>query len=163
MKRLSPRELELSHYDGIGRLPHFTPDLDRPDGDLPAEVAAFRASIAAADALIIASPEYAHGIPGSFKNALDWLVGGPEFPGKPIMLVHAAARGTHARAALREVLTTMSGQVLDVTLTVPLLGSRVDPAEITADATWAAAIRTGLDHFAAALLSSRPGGRSRDT
>ena len=153
MKRLAPSGLEFSHDDGIGRLPHFTPDLDRPGEHLPAEVAAFRARVATADALIIASPEYAHGIPGAFKNALDWLVGGPEFPGKPIMLVHAAARGTHAKEALREVLVTMSGRVLDLTLTVPLLGSRVDPAEITADPTWAAAIRTALERLATILRS----------
>ena len=61
-----------------------------------------------ADGLIIASPEYAHGIPGPLKNALDWLVSGSEIPNKPVMLVHASVRGLSVREHLAEVLGTMS-------------------------------------------------------
>jgi len=60
----------------------------------------------ASDAIVIASPEYAHGVAGALKNALDWLVGSETFAGKPVVLVNAAPRAFHAQAALREILST---------------------------------------------------------
>ena len=69
---LSPPGVTITLYDGLGALPHFNPDLDSPDGRaLPAIVADLRSQVGHADALLISCPEYAHGIPGSFKNLLD--------------------------------------------------------------------------------------------
>jgi NAD(P)H-dependent FMN reductase len=68
--------------------------------------------LASADAYIISSPEYAHGIPGVLKNALDWLVSCDELVGKPVAVFNAsAAGGEFAARALVEVLTTMSWKV----------------------------------------------------
>ena len=67
---------EWSWSTALDQLPHFNPDLD-PD-DAGAGLASWRADIAQADAVVIASPEYAHSVPGALKNALDWLVGGGE-------------------------------------------------------------------------------------
>ena len=68
------------------------------------------------------NPEYAHGVPGSLKNALDWLVSCPELPGKPVLLLNAsAAGGDFAQAALAETLRTISLQVLEGSLTAPFL------------------------------------------
>lgn len=119
---LAPIELELSLYEGMGALPLFNPDLDVEP--LPETVSALRRVVGTSDALIVACPEYAHGIPGPFKNLLDWLVGSLEFPGKPVAQWNASGRGSHhAQAALREVLQTMSAQVLDsATAEVPLPG-----------------------------------------
>ena len=150
--RLAPPELLIEVYDRIGELPHFNPDLDQPDESLPPAVRAFRAMIANSDGLLIASPEYAHGIPGSFKNALDWLVSGPEIPEKPVALFHATQRGTHARAALHEVLSTMSARLIDdASVAVALLGTATDPATIAANPAQAAQVRFGLSRFAAAI------------
>jgi len=80
-RQLAPNTLALDMYDGLGQLPLFNPD-DEVD-PLPASVQALRAAVGTSDALLIACPEYAHGIPGAFKNLLDWLVGSLEFPGKP--------------------------------------------------------------------------------
>ena len=99
--------VDLVPLDG---LPLFNPDLE---ATLPAAVAAFRADVGARDALIIASPEYAHGISGVLKNALDWLVGCEDFAGKPVLVLHTAPRAQHAVAALREILATMSAQIID--------------------------------------------------
>lgn len=99
----------------IGDLPLFNPDLE---ADLPGAVAAFRAEIAAADALIIASPEYAHGVSGVLKNALDWLVASEDFSGKPVAVLNAAPRAHHAVTALREILRTMAARIVD---DVPLI------------------------------------------
>jgi NAD(P)H-dependent FMN reductase len=96
----------------LGGLPLFNPDLEP---DIPEPAAHFRAVISASDALIVASPEYAHGISGVLKNALDWLVGCEDFAGKPVLLLNAAPRAHHAMAALRETLFTMAAKIVENT------------------------------------------------
>jgi chromate reductase len=110
--RVAPAGTEVSLYEGLGGLPHFSPDLDVEP--IPAPVAALRAQIGAVDAIAISSPEYAHGMPGALKNALDWLVSAFEPIGLPVLLVSASPGGAaHAHAQLLEVLRTMSMQVID--------------------------------------------------
>lgn len=122
-RQLAPDTLELELYDSLGSLPLFNPDDEA--GPLPASVQVLRAAVGQSDALLIACPEYAHGIPGAFKNLLDWLVGSLEFPGKPVALLNTSGRGSeHAQAALREVLVTMSARLLEsACTTVPLSGA----------------------------------------
>ncbi len=107
--RLAPRGVVVAAAN-IGVLPLFNPDLE---ATLPRAVMQFHAQISAADALIIASPEYAHGVSGVIKNALDWLVGLEGFAGKPVAVVNAAPRASHADAALRETLVTMAAVVVN--------------------------------------------------
>jgi len=98
-------------WAGLGDLPHFTPD---DDGGAP--VASLRAAVTRADALLIATPEYAGGMPGSLKNALDWLVGTGELYDKPVAVVSAAPsreRGQHARRWVEEVVRMQGGHVVD--------------------------------------------------
>jgi NAD(P)H-dependent FMN reductase len=110
--RVAPAGTEVSFYEGLGGLPHFSPDLDVEP--IPAPVIALRSQIGAADAIAVSSPEYAHGMPGSLKNALDWLVSAVEPIGMPVLLVSASPGGAkHAHAQLLEVLRTMSMQVID--------------------------------------------------
>jgi chromate reductase len=125
--------LTFTHYEQIGALPHFNPDLDRDDAALPAAVADLRRLVAAAEALVISTPEYVHALPGSFKNALDWLVGDPRFAGKPVVILHVDRGSTWALDSLREVLRTMSAQVIDAaSVTLPLSGNQVDEAAVLA-------------------------------
>jgi NAD(P)H-dependent FMN reductase len=72
--KLAPEGMEITIYEGLAGLPHFNPDDDEEDTTPPQPVAELRALLAAADGILISSPEYAHGVPGSLKNALDWLV-----------------------------------------------------------------------------------------
>lgn len=97
-------------YDGIDRLPYFNPDLDGGLNDplLPLAVRELRDAIAHSDVVLISSPEYAHGISGVMKNALDWLVGGAEMVEKRVAIFHTAPHATHAHAAIQETLRTMS-------------------------------------------------------
>jgi chromate reductase, NAD(P)H dehydrogenase (quinone) len=140
---LAPPGVAVEIYDGLGGLPHFNPDVEM--GALPAAVAELRAAAGRADALLISSPEYAHGVPGSLKNALDWLVGGPELVGMPVALVNASPRSVHAQAQLAEILTTMSGVVVEgACVAVPLLGRGLDAAGVVADAELAAALSAAL-------------------
>jgi NAD(P)H-dependent FMN reductase len=95
----APAPIDTDLYDGVGRLPHFNPDDDHPP--LPPEVAALRDRIHAAGAVLFCTPEYAGALPGSFKNALDWMIG-DDAPGsiyeKPVGWINAAPRGASACA-----------------------------------------------------------------
>ena len=106
----APPGLHMTPHRGMGDLPLFNPDLELNE---PPSVARLRNEIGMADAVIIASPEYAHGVSGVMKNALDWMVGSGVFADKPVVLWNASPRATHALAALRETLTVMSARLLD--------------------------------------------------
>ncbi|MFK0296877.1 NADPH-dependent FMN reductase [Streptomyces sp. NPDC090442] len=151
----------LDLFDGptatadIGALPHFNPDLDGEDATPPAPVAALRTAVAAADALLLVSPEYAHGVPGVLKNALDWLVSSGECVDKPVAVITASpfpTGGDHANAQLREILRMMTGNVIaDACREIPAIGPKVDPTtERVADAPTLADLRTAISHLATA-------------
>ena len=99
-------------YDGLADVPMFSPDLD---GDpVPPGVAGWRSRLAAADAVVILTPEYAHGVPGSLKNALDWLVSSGTLYGKPVAALSAspsAEGGERALAHLRQTLGALGAVV----------------------------------------------------
>jgi chromate reductase len=148
--RLAPSGMEIVLYTGLGNLPPFNPDLD--NDALPDVVQMLRHEIGLADGLLISSPEYARGVPGSLKNALDWLVSSSEFPGKPIALIQTSPRAVDAPAQLRLILSTMSARLIDVaSLTLPLLGRSLDAKEIVADASLAAPLRGALEAFVEAI------------
>src|SRR5262249_50542544 len=98
--RLAPAPLRISVHPGLGVLPLFNPDLE---ADPPRAVREFRDAIDNAGVVLIASPEYAHGISGVLKNALDWLVSFEGFINKPVVLVNTSPRAHHAYDALREI------------------------------------------------------------
>ena len=144
---LAPADTIARRYAGLGSLPHFNPDLEM--GELPDAVAALRREVGAADGLVLSSPEYAHGIAGSLKNMLDWLVGSLEFPGKPIAVINAAPRAHHADAQLVEILRTMSARIEESwLLTLPVQGSGLDAAGIAATPALADRLRALLRRFA---------------
>ena len=135
--RLAPAGVEIDLYCSLGDLPHFNPDLEESE---PPAVTDLWTLVREADGLLISSPEYAHGVPGALKNALDWLVGGSEFIDKPVALLNASPRATHAQASLRETITTMSGRFVEpASIAVPLLGKGLDADAIAADAQIASA------------------------
>ncbi|SJZ72573.1 NAD(P)H-dependent FMN reductase [Enhydrobacter aerosaccus] len=144
--RLAPRGLQIELYRGMADLPHFNPDLEN---DLPQGIVDLHARIGAADGLLISCPEYARGIPGSFKNMLDWLVGSSTFPGKPVALFNTSPRASEAQAALRLVLQTMSAHIVDqASLSVDLLSRRMDTTAIAADPAMSSTIVQALGCFA---------------
>jgi NAD(P)H-dependent FMN reductase len=151
--RLAPDGMALARYDGLAGLPHFNPDLDT---DAPPDaVRALRAAFCRADGVVISSPEYAHGVPGALKNALDWMVRDPEFAGKPVALLNASTRATHAHAALAETLVTMAARlVAESCIAVPVLG-RSDVSEIAADPEVAEPLRAALVAFERAIAPDR--------
>jgi NAD(P)H-dependent FMN reductase len=131
-KLLTPPRTEISIFGGLPALPYFNPDLDTDNP--PEAVVAFRQAVGRADGLLLCSPEYARGVAGVMKNALDWLVGSLEFPEKPVAVINTSTRSTHADAALRLTLVTMSARLVeDASITLPLLGRNLDANEIAAD------------------------------
>jgi chromate reductase len=148
--RLAPPSMDIVLYDGLVTLPHFNPDLDTDDP--PAPVLALRREIGLCHGLLVCSPEYARGVAGAMKNALDWLVGSLEFPGKPVALINASPRAIHADAHLRLILTTMSARLVEAaSITLPLLGRGLDAEAIAIDPALSAPLRQALAHFADAL------------
>jgi chromate reductase len=148
---------ELVIWRGLAELPPFSPDLDKYGIALPTVVEEFHAETGAADGLLIACPEYAHGIPGTFKNALDWLVGSTAFPGKPVALVNVAPHATHAQAQLREVLTTMSALIVEeACLTIDLSGPPDQPLGSDAQAAISSALSAFVTAISAKLHQAGP-------
>jgi len=147
---LAPDAMTIELYDCLATLPHFNPDLDADP--LPAPVVDLRARVGAADGLLFSSPEYARGVPGSLKNALDWLVSSDVFPGKPVAFLHASERGVTAQAALRLILETMSARLIDeASITIPLLGTQTDAYAMAKDVAMTEKIRGALQAFASAI------------
>jgi chromate reductase len=133
-------EVELVHAD-LAELPHFSPDLDE---EPPATVLALRAAIGEAEALVVVTPEYAHGMPGALKNALDWLVSAAEPIDKRVLLVSASPGGAaHAHAQFSEVLRTMSMRLVDGGAHV-FSRAKLDPSGEVADAAMLQALRDGV-------------------
>jgi chromate reductase, NAD(P)H dehydrogenase (quinone) len=150
---LAPPSVRIRIFDGLAGLPHFNPDLDVEGAVLPASVEAFRAEINAADALLISSPEYAHGVPGTLKNALDWLVSAPGMLWKPVALLNVLSRSTHANASLLETLRTMSTvPIPEAPVELSLTRRTASADEIAADPQIADRLRISLD---ALLLAAR--------
>jgi NAD(P)H-dependent FMN reductase len=137
---LAPTGVEATIYDSMGRLPHFNPDDDPVDGaGLDPEVAALRAALAASDTLLVSTPEYAGALPGSFKNLLDWTVGGGQTYGMPIAWLNvsgaaAPSGGADAHDSLRKVLGYTGAEIVEAAcLRLPLTRADVGPDGLIAD------------------------------
>ena len=125
----APAGVAFDHFESLGDLPPFNPDLDDLDGGLgPPAVLEFRGRLRESRAVLFATPEYAHGMPGSLKNALDWLVGSGELAGKPVAVLSAAPNasgGIRAQVALIQTLIAMDAVVVDA-LAVPFVRKKLD-------------------------------------
>ena len=152
LARLAPEGVRVLLYQDLGRLPPFNPDDDVEDGPVPALVENLRALVGASDAIVIAAPEYAHGLPGAFKNALDWLVASETFAGKRVALINASPRAFHAQADLREILATMAARLVpEAFATLSLIGKAVTADDILADPASARRLKESLDALIALL------------
>ncbi len=123
--RVVPENIDYIIYDGLAQLPHFDQDLDNEQP--PVEVVTFRNLLTEADGIIICTPEYAFGVPGSLKNALDWTVSSGSLVDKPLALITASTGGQNAHAALLLILGALSANVLaNATLLIPFIRSKMD-------------------------------------
>jgi NAD(P)H-dependent FMN reductase len=130
-------------------LPPFNPDLEAQAP--PREALEWGAELAAADAVVIATPEYAFGIPGALKNALDWVVGSGEFVHKRVALIGASPLGTganHALEALDRTIRVMTADVVS-TLSIPFVRTKIDETGAISDTE----LRAALEEMATRLVS----------
>lgn len=149
---LAPENVEVIVYGGLGELPHFNPDLDKEPA--PPAVAQFRTQLRGSAGVIISSPEYAHGIPGVLKNALDWVVASGELYEKPVALFSASPRATYAQASLTETLNVMTATVLEeASITLPLQGMGLDAHGVASHPGMSSRIRSALAKFARSIDS----------
>jgi chromate reductase, NAD(P)H dehydrogenase (quinone) len=107
---LSSENFSVALYEGIENLPAFNPDMVDNAGTA---VNHFRELIREADAILICTPEYAHGVPGALKNAIDWTVATADFSGKPTMLITASSYGQYGHKALLDTLGVIEAKNLD--------------------------------------------------
>jgi chromate reductase len=163
-----PPGVELDLYDGLAALPHYCEDADVDPA--PPAVDDLRARIAAADALLIATPEYNASIPGVLKNAIDWA--SRPFPdnvlrGKSVAVIGASTGlfgAVWAQAELRKVLGHAGAHVLDVELPVALADQAFTPAGELADPELRQRLADLLDTLAASnvrWIDERVQGRNR--
>src|SRR5262245_56991969 len=140
---LAPEGVEITLYDGLGGLPHFNPDLEE---GLQPSVVDFRTELPAARGVLMSWPEYADGVPGALKNALDWVVGSGECVDKPVALLNASPRATHAQASLRETLTVMTARiVVEASVAISRSGKSLDTAEITSNPEISGVLRSVIE------------------
>ncbi len=142
-RSVTPQKVATLLYEGLGALPHFNPDDDVDGEPLPPVPAELRSLLAESDAVLFSTPEYAGSLPGSFKNLLDWTVGGG-MDGMPVAWVNASGAPTGAAGAheaLRTVLTYANADIVDGACTkIPVARKSVDEHGLVADAR----VRSGL-------------------
>jgi chromate reductase len=144
---LSPPGMSFEIYTELADLPHFNPDLDV---DVPPDaVGRWRNLLSSAEAVLICTPEYAFGVPGSLKNALDWVVSSGEFVGKPTAVISASpleTGGEKALASLVQTLKVMTADIADAgTLAIPFIRSKFDAKGALIDRSTVDALERVLD------------------
>jgi chromate reductase len=128
---LTAGSFTISIFEGLSALPHFNPDLDNEN--VPHQVADFRRQLREADGVLICSPEYAIGVPGTLKNAIDWTVSSMEFSRKPVALITASLSGEKAHSSLLGTLLIIEARMTaDTQLLIPFVKTKVNnECEIT--------------------------------
>lgn len=141
-------------YEDLGLLPHFNPDLDN---DHPPEmVVQLRRALKASDALLVCSPEYIHGIPGSLKNVFDWLASSGELDGMPVGIINATPSidgATFAQQALQEVLKVLSNNIIpEAVVRIGAVKTKMDPQGKITDPGLTETLRKALQALTEAKL-----------
>ncbi len=128
IEELTPSTVTVTRYTSLDYLPHFSPERDTDS--VPETVAELRTQLREADAVIICTPEYIHGMPGVLKNMLDWVASSGEFVHKPVGVLSASPSdmgGSRAHAALSHTMEVLMAQLPEqASLIVPFIRQRMD-------------------------------------
>jgi NAD(P)H-dependent FMN reductase len=149
---MMPSNINYTIYNGVSEIPAFDPDLDNDSP--PAAVAELRRQLAEADGIVICTPEYAYGIPGALKNALDWMVSSASFSGKPTALITASTGGETAHEALIKVLGAIDADLIkEATLLISFIRSKMDSDGNITDEETAEKLRSVFDVLMSAIAA----------
>jgi chromate reductase len=157
---LLPPDTELVLWDGLRDVPPYDQDDDVEPA--PPAVAALRAAVAGADAVLVATPEYNSSIPGALKNALDWAsrpYATNVFRSKPVAVIGSsvgAFGAVWAQAELRKVLGTMGARVADVEVAIGHTPDKFDADGRLVDEDARAQLRDALVTLAAEAEPATP-------
>ena len=108
---LYSEKLDIKIFEGLSDIPHFNPDLDNDSP--PNKIIDFRRQLNEVDGVLICTPEYAMGVPGTLKNAIDWTVSSCEFSHKPVALITASSDGQKGHRSLLETLKVIECDIPD--------------------------------------------------
>lgn len=140
-------EIEVHIFEGLALLPQFNPDEEADDA-----VKKFRQQVKEADGVLICTPEYAHGVPGALKNAIDWAVSSNEFSHKPTALITASTDGSFAHTALIEVLKTIEAKNIEqLQLLIQFSKTKVSSENIITDEKTLVAVKKLIDDLIATI------------
>ncbi|RYX81793.1 NADPH-dependent oxidoreductase [bacterium] len=139
---LAPHGVEVRLYDGMGQLPHFSPDVEGGEA-----VAQLKRAVIEANGVLFCTPEYVHGLPGSFKNLLDWLVSDGELWNKPVAVL-SARKSEFAEPQLREILRTLMAPICEqASIVVPFPTNKISEEEVLKNAELTHAVHTAMLAF----------------
>ena len=147
IKQLLGTGYEATTLTSIADIPHFNPDLDTENP--PNGIAQLRKNIEQADGIIISTPEYAMGLPGSLKNVLDWTVSSASFSKKPVLAIVASSQGEKAYQSLIDILTVIEARVY--AQLIPYAKTKINANAIITDTETLSALKTTLNLFVAGI------------
>jgi chromate reductase len=151
LDKMMPPDINYQIYNGISEIPAFDPGLDNDTP--PSAVTSFRKHLAEADGIIICTPEYAYGVPGALKNALDWTVSSASFSGKPTALITASTGGENAHEALIKILGAIDANLSkEATLLISFVRSKMDAEGNIIDEITAAKLQSVYKAFIASII-----------
>jgi NAD(P)H-dependent FMN reductase len=146
---MMPGNIDFTIYQELGNLPHFN------DEDSYEIVHEWRRLIKDADGVLICTPEYAFGVPGSLKNALDWTVSSGDFYNKPVALITASTGGDKAHASLLQTLTALTAKMTEgTTLLIPFIRSKFNERGEVTDLSMLNEIKKLIDNLIQLIGSS---------
>ena len=154
IQTLLPANIEYTVYDALKEIPPFD-----DSGEGPVPVTQWKQCVEEADGVLICSPEYAFGVPGVLKNALDWAVSSTVFSNKPVALITAASSGEKAHAAMLHTLTAIGTLVSPQTsLLISFIRSKLNKEGEVIDAGTMQQISALLNSFLMQIENSHLAG-----
>ncbi|WP_029280036.1 NADPH-dependent FMN reductase [Pedobacter borealis] len=145
--RLLGRAFEVINFSSIAVIPHFNPDLDQENP--PQIIEELRSTIKKADGIIISTPEYAMGLPGSLKNLLDWTVSSASFSGKPVLALVASTQGEKAYQSIIDILTVIEARVSPQLIS--FAKAKINNEGAITDEETLIALKSTIDSFVASM------------
>ncbi|HEY5368165.1 MAG TPA: NADPH-dependent FMN reductase [Hanamia sp.] len=154
---ISKNNFDVIFYNELSLIPAFNPDEDNEN--VAKGITRFRNLIRQSDGVIICTPEYAHGVPGSLKNAIDWTVGTGDFSQKPTLLITASTDGKYGHAALVETLRVIEAKNIgELQLLIPFASTKISNENKISDIPTLESVKTLLNKFEVSM--DQPGAQT---